>query len=53
MIHDFHEDYRRFAVEFGNMRAEDQTRLLAMLDDEYPDHQDEQDEQVDSGGVCA
>jgi len=37
MIHDFHGDYRRFAVEFGNMRAEEQTRLLAMLDDEYPD----------------
>lgn len=41
MIHDFHEDYRRFAVEFGNMRAEKQSRLLTMLDDEYPDDENE------------
>jgi len=41
LIHDFHADYRRFAVEFGSMSAEEQSRILTTLDDEYPDKDEE------------
>jgi len=42
IIHDFHADYRRFAVEFGSMSAEEQSRVLTTLDDEYPDKDEEE-----------
>lgn len=46
---DFHDDYKRFAVDFGNLSAGEQRKILRMLDDEGSEDDGESEGEGEGG----
>lgn len=50
IIMDFHDDYKRFAVDFGKLSASGQRKLLRMLDDQESGSEGDSNEDAAADG---